>query len=65
MVKLAQGSRSTDICLTDSASTVVRYRQAPGGDRVAQLYVRQPLLFKGRKFDLRVRAYILKGQHRL
>ena len=56
VVKLAQGSRSTDLCLTDSAQLVVRVREAPGGDRVAQSYVAEPLLFRGRKFDLRVRA---------
>ena len=114
VVKLARGARSSDVCLTSSASTVVRYRcvmqpclpeppvnvssrldgrsdcpcaqslscsqvahvrghpygvlvllsptvschrEAPGGDRVAQKYVHQPVLWQGRKFDLRV--YIL------
>ena len=33
------------------------HREAPGGDRVAQKYVHQPVLWQGRKFDLRV--YIL------
>ncbi len=42
VVKLAQGTRSTDPCLTDSAALVAFYREAPGGDRVAQ------------KMDLRV-----------
>ena len=55
MVKLAQGSRSTDLCLTSSRQLVVRAREAPGGDRVAQRYVADPLLLRGRKFDLRVR----------
>ena len=56
VVKLAQGSRSTDLCLTDNKQLVVRAREAPGGDRVAQQYVADPLLFRGQKFDLRVRA---------
>ena len=29
VVKLARGARSSDVCLTSSASTVVRYRCVP------------------------------------
>jgi hypothetical protein len=54
VVKLALGARSVDPCLTDSAALVVRYREAPGGDRIVQKYVSRPVLFKNRKVDLRV-----------
>lgn len=59
MVKLAQGTHSTDVCLTDCAELVVRYREGPGGDRVVQKYITKPVLFKGRKMDLRVSALLL------
>jgi hypothetical protein len=54
VVKLAQGSRSMDLCLTDSQAMIVNFRGAPGGDRFVQKYVWQPVLYKGRKFDCRV-----------
>jgi hypothetical protein len=56
IVKLAAGTHSADPCVTDSLPCVLRYAaSAPGGDRVAQLYERAPLLLcGGRKVDLRV-----------
>ena len=58
VVKLAQGTHSTDVCLTNCAELIVRYREAPGGDRVVQKYITDPLLFEGRKMDLRVGALL-------
>ena len=58
VVKLAQGSCSTDLCLTDSEAMIVNLRRAPGGDRVVQKYVWQPVLYQGHKFDLRVLSHM-------
>ena len=56
VVKLAQGARSTDVFVSDLMACIVCHRAAPG-DRVAQACVRQPVLFQGRKVDLRVRLH--------
>lgn len=41
-----------------TVAEVVKYMEAPGGDRVAQRYIGRPLLLAGgRKFDLR--CYIM------
>ena len=55
VVKLAQGARSTDVFVSDLMACIVCHRAAPG-DRVAQACIRQPVLFQGRKVDLRVRT---------
>ena len=61
MVKLAQGARSTDVFVSDLMACIMCHRAAPG-DRIAQACVRQPVLFQGRKVDLRVRLSI-RGHH--
>ena len=50
---MAQGARSADVFVTSSAKDIVCHRAAPG-DRVAQASVHRPVLFQGRKVDVRV-----------
>ena len=54
VVKLAQGARSADVFVSDLMQAIVCHRTARG-DRIVQACVRRPVLFQGRKVDLRVR----------
>ena len=63
VIKPAMGTRGKGIMITDSLSGVVEASCAPGGDRVAQMYVPNPVLLvaedgKGRKFDCRTYVFV-------
>ena len=64
VVKPAMGTRGAAIEVTDSIAAIVESGCAPGGDRIAQLYLPDPLLLvregseRGRKFDCRTYVFV-------